>query len=276
MRQAAIGIRVLLFLAAWLLSALPSGLAAAGEGEVVTLRMRGDAQLRILILEPDGPPVAAVALYPGGSGNIAIKKDGSIRNGGNFLVRSRALFAKQGFLVAVVDRASDWAGTDRNRYRLTATHAEDAAAIARALRARTKAPIWFVGTSRGSISVANIASRLGRDLIAGAVLTSSVTGISRSASQTVTDADLAGIRVPVLVLGHGYDDCHVTPWPEQEALKNRFTGSPSVEAVRIEGGDSGDMSRPCGPYSHHGFLGEEEAVVARIAEWIKLHGPRHR
>jgi hypothetical protein len=276
MMRTAIGRRVALFVAAWLLATLPPVPATAAEGEVLTLHVRDDARQRLLILEPDGPPVAAVVLYSGGGGNVGIRKDGTIRNGGNFLVRSRALFAKQGFLVALVDRPSDWAGTDAARYRLTPAHAEDAAAVAKTLRGRTSAPIWFVGTSRGSISVANIASRLGRGLIDGAVLTSSVTGIGRSATQTVQDADLAGIAVPVLILGHGYDDCFVTPWPEQEALKNRFRGSPSVEAIRVEGGDIGDMSRACGPFSHHGFLGQEEAVVARIAEWIRLHGPRRR
>lgn len=261
--------------AAWIFAAvLPPPLARAGESEVVTLRVRGDARQRVLILRPDTAPVATVLLYSGGSGNLGIKRNGDIRNGGNFLVRSRDLFAKQGFLVAVVDRPSDWAGADSATFRLTPAHAEDAAAIVRVLRERAPGPIWFVGTSRGTISVANIASRLGGDRIAGIVLTSSVTGIGNRSPQTVQDVDLSGIAVPVLILGHGNDDCRVTPWPEQEALKGRFINSPSVEAIRIEGGDVGDMSAPCGPYSHHGYLGLEEKVVARIAAWIRGHAPR--
>jgi hypothetical protein len=256
--------------------ASPSAAAAEEEEEVVTLPVREDARQRILILKPDGPPIATVVLYPGGNGNVGIRQDGSLRNGGNFLVRSRDLFAKQGFLVAVVDRPSDWAGADKATYRMTVEHAEDAAAIAKVLRARAPGPIWFVGTSRGTISVASIASRLGGAHIAGIVLTSSVTGIGGRSSQTVQDVDLSGIAVPVLILGHGYDDCRVTPWPEQESLKGRFTNSPSVMAMRIEGGDAGDLSAPCGPYSHHGFLGQEAAVVSRIADWIKRHGQRRR
>ena len=243
----------------------------AEEGEVITLSVRGDARQRILLLRPEGEPVATVVLYSGGSGNIGIKRDGSIKNSGNFLVRSRGYFAKHGFLVAVVDRPSDWAGADSETFRLTPAHAEDAAAIAKTLRNRAQLPIWFVGTSRGTISVASIASRLGRELISGIVLTSSVTGVGKSSPQTVQDADLSGIAVPVLILGHGNDDCRVTPWPEQEELAGRFRGSPSVETVRIDGGDAGDMSSPCGPFSHHGFLGQEERVVSRIADWIKRH-----
>jgi len=254
-------------------AALPFHVRAA-EGEVVTLRVRGDAEQRVLILRPEKPAVATVLLYAGGNGNLVIGADGSIRNSGNFLVRSREHFVRQGFLVAVVDRPSDWAGADAETFRMTVAHAEDAAAIAGILRERTPAPVWFVGTSRGSISVANIASRLGRDRIAGIVLTSSVVRPGRRSPQSVLDADLSGIAVPVLILGHGEDGCRVTRWSEQEALKGRFGNAPSVEAIRIDGGDAGDTSALCGPFAHHGFLGQEEAVVARIAEWIKAHGPR--
>lgn len=263
-----------LALAMFAVALLPAPVARAAEGDVVTLRVRGEARLRALILRPDRPPVATVLLYAGGNGNLGIASNGSIKNAGNFLVRSRDLFVKQGFLVAVVDRPSDWAGADAETFRMTKAHVEDAAAIVRLLRERTPAPVWFVGTSRGTISVANIASRLGRDRIAGIVLTSSVTRAGKRSPEMVTDADLSGIAVPVLILGHGEDGCRVTPWPEQEALKDRFSNSPSVEAVRIDGGDAGDTRALCGPFSHHGYLGQEDAVVARIADWIKAHGPR--
>jgi predicted alpha/beta-hydrolase family hydrolase len=261
---------LLVFLALIVAVLVPPPVRAESQ-EAVTLKVRGDARLRFLLLHPAGPPVAAVVLYPGGAGNIGIKKDGSIKYGNNFLVRSRDLFAKQGFLTAVVDRPSDWAGSDKDQYRLSAAHAEDAAAIARALRDRTAAPIWFIGTSRGTISVASIASRLGRDRIAGIVLTSSVTAPGKRSPQTVQDADLAGIAVPVLILGHGGDDCYVTPWSEQEDLAGRFKHAAAVETIRIDGGDPGNLAEPCGPISHHGFLGQEKDVVGRIAVWIRQH-----
>jgi hypothetical protein len=249
----------------------PPSAAGDADGEVVTLERRGDARLRILVLRPEGVPNAAVLLYPGGNGGVGIRRDGSLKHDTNFLVRSRALFVKQGLLTVVVDRPSDWAGADKTTYRLTKAHVADAAAIAKAVRALTPVPIWFVGTSRGTISVAGIASRLGGDLIAGAVFTSSVTRVGRRASQTIHDVDLAGIRVPVLVLGHVNDDCAVTPWPEQLALAGKFRNAAVVESIRIEGGEAGNYATPCGPISHHGFLGQEEAVVARIADWIRGH-----
>jgi pimeloyl-ACP methyl ester carboxylesterase len=255
---------------AFMLAGLPAAPAAA-SAEVVTLTVRGDARQRFLIVRPDGPPKAIVVLYSGGNGNLKIGADGSIENAGNFLVRSRDLFAAEGFLVAVVDRPSDWAGSDKDRFRVVAAHAEDAAAIARRLRQEAPVPLWFVGTSRGSVSVANIASRLGGNSLGGIVLTSSVASPGKRGLPAVPDVDVSGVAVPVLILGHGGDDCYVTQWPEQEALAKLFKGAASVETFRVDGGDAGNHADPCGPYSHHGFLGQEKVVVGRIATWIRGH-----
>jgi len=256
---------------AFMLAALPAAPVAAAGTEVVTLKVRGDARQRFLIVRPDGPPKATVVLYSGGNGNLKIGEDGSIENAGNFLVRSRDLFAAEGFLVAVVDRPSDWAGSDKDRFRVVAAHAEDAAAIARRLRQEAPVPLWFVGTSRGSVSVANIASRIGGGSLGGIVLTSTVANPGKRGLPAVPDVDVSGVAVPVLILGHGSDDCYVTQWPDQEALAKLFKGAASVETVRIDGGDAGNHADPCGPFSHHGFLGQEKAVVGRIATWIRGH-----
>lgn len=255
------------------LATLPAAPVPAAGTEVVTLTVRGGAKQRFLIVRPEGPPKAAVVLYSGSNGNLKIGADGSIENAGNFLVRSREHFAAEGFLVAVVDRPSDWAGSDKDRYRVVAAHAEDAAAIARRLRqeAGVDRPVWFIGTSRGTISVANIASRLGGNAVGGIVLTSAVTSPGKRGQLAVPDVDVAGVAAPVLILGHGGDDCYVTQWPEQEALAKLFKGAASVETFRVDGGDAGNHADPCGPYSHHGFLGQEKAVVGRIATWIRGH-----
>lgn len=253
---------------------LPPLAGIAGASEVVTLDVRDGARQRILVLRPDGPPKAIAILYPGGAGFVGIQKDGSLKRENNFLVRSRSYFSAHGLLVAVVDRPSDWAGAAKATYRLSKAHVEDAAAIARKMREIARVPVWFVGTSRGSVSVAHIASRLGGDLIAGAVLSSSVTRIGKRSSQTVQDSDLGGIAVPVLVIGHAHDDCFATPWPDQLALVPKFRNAAVADSIRIEGGDAGNHGAPCGPISHHGFLGQEEEVVSRIADWMLGHQRR--
>jgi hypothetical protein len=54
-----------------------------------------------------------------------------------------------------------------------------------------------------------------------------------------------------------------------------LTAAPVAEELAFEGGGPphGD---PCGPTHFHGYIGIEERVVARIAEWIKAHPPRPR
>jgi hypothetical protein len=213
----------------------PSLMAA----EQHVLEPRPDAKQKFLLLRPDGPPKASVVLYAGGSGSIGIRKDGSLKNGGNFLVRTRALF-----------------------------HAQDAAALVAFLRAEADVPVWLVGTSRGSISAANAAARIGKNGPEGIVLTASVTNGGNKIRPSLADIDLERITASTLVLGHKDDDCYVTPWSEQANLAGKLTKARKVQAVSVSGGQAGDLSAPCGAHSHHGFLGIEKETVARIADWI--------
>ena len=51
-------------------------------------------------------------------------------------------------------------------------------------------------------------------------------------------------------------------------IESRLTKSPKVGVMKPTGGEAG-RGRACGATSHHGFLGVEDEVVGRIAEWIK-------
>lgn len=252
----------------YLVATVPSSMAA----ERHVLEPRPGAKQAFLLLRPDGPPKASVVLYAGGSGSIGIRKDGSLKRGGNFLVKTRTLFTDQGFLVLVPDRPSDWAGRDKWSYRSTDEHAQDAAALIAFLRAEANVPVWLVGTSRGSISAANAASRIGAKGPEGIVLTASVTNGGNKLRPSLADIDLDRITAAVLILGHKDDDCHVTPWSEQADLAGELTKARKVEAIGVSGGQAGDHSAPCEPHSHHGFLGIEKETVARIAAWILANG----
>ncbi len=213
-----------------------------------------------------------MVLYAGGSGKIGIRNDGSPKHGGNFLVRTRGLFAEQGFLVLVPDRSSDLAGSDKWSYRLTEEHAQDAAALMAFLRAEADVPVWLVGTSRGSISAANAAARIGKGGPEGIVLTASVTNGGKKLRPSLGDVNLERIAAATLVLGHEDDDCYVTPWSEQADLVGELTKARKVEAIGVSGGQAGDLSAPCKSHSHHGFLGIEKETVARISAWILSNG----
>jgi len=236
--------------------------------ERYVLEARPGAKQAFLLLRPNGTPKASVVLYAGGSGSVGIRKDGTVKRGGNFLVRTRDLFAARGFLVLVPDRPSDWASGDKWSYRLTEEHARDAAALIAFLRAEADVPVWLVGTSRGSISAANAAARIGGNGPAGIVLTASVTNGGNKVRPSLADIDFERITAATLILGHSDDDCYVTPWSEQTNLVGALTKARKVQAIAVSGGEAGDLSAPCGPHSHHGFLGIEKETVARIADWI--------
>jgi len=81
--------------------------AWAQSERVVDIPTRPGVTQRILVLGPEKPK-ATVILFAGGDGGLRLTPQGEVSWGkGNFLVRTRALFAQQGLLVAVIDAPSD-------------------------------------------------------------------------------------------------------------------------------------------------------------------------
>ena len=170
-------------------------------------------------------PVASVILFPGGNGRAGIDsvEIQDIRTN-NFLARARGLFTEHGFNIAFVDVPSDRRDAKGLAgFRATPDHAQDIGAVARFLRARADVPVFAVGTSRGSISAANVVARLPADLIAGSVLTSTITRPSRRNPDSVMDVDLQAIRTPVLVVYHEQDGCSVTRPADVPSLMARLS-----------------------------------------------------
>ncbi|MBT5896661.1 MAG: alpha/beta hydrolase [Rhodospirillaceae bacterium] len=226
-----------------------------------------------VIIAPHNPK-AVVILFAGGSGTIRIQPDGTIRRAGNFLVASRKKFTKHGLVAVVIDAPSDQ--TDGGSvmefdFRESEDHARDISLIVTALRKTYSLPVWLIGTSRGSTSVAGAGIRLqqkdpGRP--DGIVLTSAISEDNRKGGNLL-DMKLSAIRVPTLVVHHVKDGCHVTPHYGVSRIMDGLTGARITELITIKGGNTkGD---PCGPKSHHGFLGQRGKVVKKIALWIKAH-----
>ena len=159
------------------------------------------------VLHPAPPqPHGIVVLLPGGNGIIGLDSGGGISSGGNFLVRTRQQWVAQGFAVLLPDAPN---GTSLLGQRHLPAYAD---AMARAIdfaHSRANLPVWLIGTSQGSTAATNGAAHLGAR-VAGAVLTSSVTGRS-SGGETLFDADPAAIAVPVLVVANQRDTCTSSP-----------------------------------------------------------------
>ena len=249
---------------AGLLLCTPSTATAAER--VVDIPTRSGVTQRLLVQAPEQPK-AAVVLFVGGQGDLRIKADGTIGWGRNkFLVRSRHKFVERGLLVAVIDAPSDRQSPPYLQgFRDTAEHALDVQAVIAWLRREAKVPVWLVGTSRGTQSVAFVATQLrppdGPD---GVVLTSSV--LLDKKSTPVTDMALEAVRVPVLVVHHERDACRVCPQDRLPVLMNRLAAVPRKELIMVSGGD--DVGDACESLAYHGYNGIEQTVVDRIVDWI--------
>jgi hypothetical protein len=247
---------------------LAAAAAHAQTTQVVDLPTRAGVTERFVAIAPDQPR-ATVILLAGGPGRVKIFDNGGIRNEGNFLVRSRSLFAQQQLATVVLDAPSDHDGGMPASFRGTPDHVADLAAAIAWARDKWHKPVWLVGTSRGTQSAAHAAVALANDGRGpdGIVLTSSILARSRrDPGIPVTEEPLAALKIPVLVVHHQDDPCPICAPSLLPQLKLPAANS---KLIMEQGGVStGD---PCEAFSHHGYNGIEGAVVADIAAFITGH-----
>jgi pimeloyl-ACP methyl ester carboxylesterase len=249
--------------------ALLASAARAADEEVRTIPTRPGITQSFLLLRPVGTPVAGVIIFAGGDGNLALTAAGVGQLQGNFLVRTRIRWAREGFLVAILDQPSDRKNGLWN-FRTTSEHAADVTQAIAAVRELARAPVWLVGTSMGTLSAANGAARLAEGGPDGIVLTSSVTETSKMSYETTRHAGLGDIRVPTLVVHHKDDTCRASPYSGAEDIMKALKRAPVKELMVFEGG-SPAISAPCEAKAAHGYLGLEAQVVSAIGAWIRAH-----
>jgi hypothetical protein len=252
---------------AGLLALLLSGGAARADEELVKLPTRPGVTQPFWVMTPPGSPVASVILFTGGPGLLFSQRQPVLR-GKNFLIRSRDKFAAAGFLVASVDGPSDHLEGLDESFRTSAEHASDIAAVIAYLRQKAAVPVWLIGTSRGTTSVANVAARLKSGGPDGLVLTSSIVAPTRILAPIQSSVDVGTIAVPTLFVHNRDDACMACPFSAVPALMARFTRAPRKELIAVSGGST-PLSDPCEALSRHGYIGIEDEVVGKIAAWIK-------
>jgi hypothetical protein len=212
-------------------------------------------------------PKATVVLLAGGHGGLQIQPSGSIQwGGGNFLIRSRQLFADQGFTVVVLDAPSNRQSPPfLSGFRQSSEHVSNLKATMTWAREQAKVPVWLVGTSRGTQSAAYVAIQLAKgDGPDGIVLASTI--LTDPKSRPVTAMQLSELRIPVLVTHHEQDGCSHCRFSDVPALMDKLVNSPRKQLLALKGGlDTGDA---CEAFAYHGFNGLESDVVAQIAAWI--------
>ena len=239
---------------------------ADAEPKVVDIPTRPGVTQRLLVLAPPSPKAAAI-LFAGGHGGLQISPEGTLGWGmGNFLIRARQLFVDQGLLTVVIDAPSDRQSPPYLAgFRHAAEHTADVQAVIAWVRQQFGLPVWLVGTSRGTQSIAAAATRLSRtDGPDGLVLTSTI--LTDPKAPPVTAMPLEKLSIPVLVVHHELDGCSHCAYSDIPALMQKLEGLPRKQLVSFRDGVSrGD---PCQAMAYHGFNGIDSDVVGQIAAWM--------
>jgi len=234
--------------------------------KLITLDSRQAVTQQILIEQPNNP-IANLVLFAGGKGKIKLN-NGKYKNNKNFLVRSRQLFIDRGFTTILIDAPSDKQGKlgMLKGFRNSQEHIQDIEAVIDYIKSLNNNPVWLIGTSRGTESVAYVAVNL-NDQIDGVVLTSSISKTNNKGT-SVTDLALERITVPVLAIHHKQDKCKVTKPRVVEDIKRKSYNASRVEIKLFNGGDKPISGNPCQAMTYHGYLGIEKDVIKYISNFI--------
>jgi len=247
----------------------PASALAAADGELLQVATRPGVAVPVF-WHQRADAVATLVLLPGGAGGIGALDGDGWPGSRNFLVRSGKLFAQQGFNIAMVSRPSDVADMDFG-FRVSDAHLQDLHQVLTQLKARSSAPLWLVGTSRGTVSAtAAVIAERDPQLIAGLVLTSSVTSYRKQGA--VPRQELEKIRIPVLVMHHEKDACSICQPQEVPAIMAGLKNAPVKKQILVNGG-SNPSGNPCEAEHWHGYIGMESEAVELIANWIKQPRP---
>ena len=176
-------------------------------------------------------------LLPGGDGEIGISQSGAIREQRNWIVRTRAAYAKAGVASLLLDGDIDLS---------------EAFAY---LRQRAD-KVVVVAQSRGSLKI----PRALQDKPDAIVFTSSML------STVQRRLEAPGALPRTLVVHHREDFCNVTHASDVAGFA-QWAGA----RVRVEWIDGGSepKGRACGARHRHGFVGRESEVVGAIVQFVK-------
>ena len=248
---------------------------------VVTINSRNQS-IPAILLKPDGTPKGAVILFAGDDGRLDIQPDGTIRFlQENFLVRARDLFVRAGYTTLVPDLARDMKEGEADvvaGYRGSQDYAVDVNQMVRYMRSQGARKVWTIGTSRGTLSVANYVARYWtpRERTPdGQIYTS---GFWQLSDEEFTIWKLANhnarrLRLPTLLVVHEQDVCPDTnPVTYLDAFKKWLSDGGVAFSVMTFTGGKPPESGPCNALSQHGFYGLDEEVVKRITGWIGQRG----
>ncbi len=239
------------------------------SAELLTRSPRPGVSLRVWIERPDRAPTQTLVMLAGGSGKLGVGRHGLAEHAlDGVLARTRQAWLDAGFQLAYVDVPSDH-HDGLEGFRTSGDHGEDLRDVIAQLRARDDVPLWLVGTSRGTISAANAAARLGppaRGGPDGVVLCSPVT---QGKHETLEGVAVGDIAVPVLVIEHRGDGCSASPPAGARRLDRMLRRSPRHTLTWLGQSSRAREDEPCESQTRHGYLGLEAELVAAITAFVR-------
>jgi len=217
-----------------------TGALAATTSTVVELP-RGTHTQRILHVRPDAP-VGHIVSIPGGDGIYGIQDNGTMATltatCGPFS-RTRQGFADQGFAVTLVD-----ANSAGGIYDLP-----DIVAVLRYLRERDDLPIWVVGGSASTSTVAFVAVNRPADIPVGVIFF----------SPQRPGSIVPSITGPALVVYHAADSGQFG-----NSMFNALTAAAVRDRVVLNGGNSFGCT-------HHLFDGLDALFIETTTSFMRQH-----
>jgi pimeloyl-ACP methyl ester carboxylesterase len=238
-----------------------------GGERVISLLLEGGQRQRVLYDSP-ARPRATLVMLPGGTGNVGVRRDGGLRHEDNFVGRTRAAWVAMGYAVLIPDTID---GSNLRGARSSSYYGRVVDELAAYAHSRAAGPVFLIGTSQGTIAAMNGAAHARQGLVAGLILTESVSRPGRLSTETVFDADPQDVRVPALVIANRNDACDVAPPATAPRIIAAMKGSPSARLFTVSGGVQ-RSERACGSLSPHGYYGIEGQVIDAAVAWIRIHG----
>ena len=219
-----------------------------GTDQVITSAhyANGDVIPYLQTATKNANPKYALILMPGGAGRLEPETyDGKVffKAKGNFLIRSRKLFADDETVVLSTDST---ASVER-----MGAIAEDAT------RRYPGIKIYVIGTSRSTTSTMMLAEGLDGK-VAGFVHTSS--------KSSIASFDTRALKSRQLIVHHKNDACNETGLASAQYNHEKY----GTDFIVMEGGVS--LGDPCEAFAYHGYNGIEKETVDKIKAWIKQPG----
>lgn len=236
------------------------GIDPLNAAEVETMEARPGGSFEAHVFQAENAK-ATVLMFEGGGGVFKW-------NGQGFINENYKSFVEKNLNVIIMTPPADrqgFMGGMPPQFREKKAHVHDVGAVLRRFVAKLQKPVWLLGISIGTKSVAAFAESQ-PDRIAGFVFLSS-TMRPPGGYKAVTDHDLTRIRGAVLAVAHKDDECRGTP-PEGAKEIVAAASNARITKLLMMSGGSNNGRNPCGIKTHHVFAGIEDEVVDEVAKFI--------